>query len=99
MRRIDWSDKASEQLANILIFWAKHNHSTRYSEKLLAEMENSLSKLSILPELGKPSGVSDIRMKLVRDYWVFYKYTDHEIYIIQISSTYQHPKGIYKDLK
>lgn len=76
MKRIDWSEKASEQLANILIFWTEHNKSTRYSEKLLIEMEEMVLQLVLHPQLGKPSGVDGIRMKLLRDYWIFYRYNE-----------------------
>ncbi len=96
MRKVKWSKRA--QLDRILIFtyWNNNNKSSAYSKKLRGEFKTATSLLKIFPELSTSTNISNIRMKLVRDYWIIYKYSHTTIEILSVRNTNQKPKSFYK---
>lgn len=98
MKKLRWTSKARRELKEILEFWTDHNASDTYSLKLLYLFNETALQIASTPGLGKQSDIPFVRMKLVRDYWLFYSESQTEIEILQIKSTHQDPESFYKHL-
>ena len=82
--RIVWSPLAQDQKRAIFEYWIARNKSKTYSRKLY-ELFNETGELLLkYPELGYPTNLGSVRLKLVRDYWLAYRLKDDEIQILCI---------------
>jgi len=96
MRNVVWSPEAENDLYNILAYWIYRNRSSLFSIKLKAEIQEGINAISLNPEIGKKIEGDNARLKLVRDYWIVYDITEHEIEIISIFDTRQDDKKLKK---
>jgi toxin YoeB len=83
-RTVKWSVQSQEQLSHLLTYWNKRNKSTTYSKKLLRLFKEATLLLSAHPEIGQKTDIENVRRKLVRDYIIFYRATEHTIEVISI---------------
>jgi toxin YoeB len=91
-KKINWSPRAQQDRFEILEYWADRNKSKVYSEKLNRLFLNSIELLAKTPELGKPTKYSLVRIKIVRDYFIYYQINYDFIEIITIWDTRRNPK-------
>ena len=81
-KRIIWSTRASSELKQILEYFNLRNKSTRFSIKLLNEMEyltNNLSKNELIGRLTSNKSTRVIPMKV---YLIFYEIRQDHIQIV-----------------
>jgi plasmid stabilization system protein ParE len=65
-----WSDFAVNQFDEILEFWEEHNNSDAYSLKLYARITTVIEKITPFPEMGRPSNMSFVRIKISEKYLI-----------------------------
>jgi toxin YoeB len=97
-RKIVWTSKAISDLENIFDYWNNRNKSNLYSRKLNKLIRASLALVAAQPLIGLVTDMKDIRIKMVRDYWIFYKEKDNQIFVLQIMSSHQDPQSYFVDL-
>jgi toxin YoeB len=51
------------------------------------------------PKIGVPTNQEKIRIKMVRDYLIFYEETETEIHVLTIWQSHQDPQGLKGILK
>lgn len=90
-KEIVWSRKALNDRKNILNYWIDRNESNAYSLKLNELFKQAVLLIAEHPGIGKPTTLKNIKVKIVRDYFIFYQETNQEIYIISIWDTRQSP--------
>lgn len=83
-KKIVWTRKANKERREILDYWVERNQSKVYSIKLNKLIAEILIKLSIQPELGRRTDIESVRVKLVRDYLIFYETTKLELIVLSI---------------
>jgi plasmid stabilization system protein ParE len=84
-KKIVWTEQAHQDRENILQYWINHNKSDIYSIKLDSLFLSTLELIKTYPKIGKKTDISDnIRIKVVRDYEIFYQLTEHIVYILTI---------------
>lgn len=93
MKKIAWSKNAVLSRKNIFKYWNNRNKSTLYSKKLNGLFIESLEIISNLPESSQESSKKNVRLKLVRDYYLVYEIFDDTILIIDIWDTRQNPEN------
>lgn len=98
-RRIVWSLLAQEQRKSIFNYWNKRNKSKEYSKKLNSLIVQAINLISIFPEIGINTEFRNIKMKLVRDYYIVYSYTNSELNILCIWDVRQKPNKLRKILQ
>jgi len=98
-KKIIWSIRAQQDRLEILDYWIKRNKSTVYSEKLFKLFKEATSLISEHPEIGKPTDISGIRIKIVRDYLMIYQEQATQIDILLIWDSRQDPKKLRKLIK
>ncbi|MBK6964900.1 MAG: type II toxin-antitoxin system RelE/ParE family toxin [Bacteroidales bacterium] len=90
-RKIIWSPKARLNLINILDFYYKRNGSIDYSRKLNLRIKRSIKLLEKFAETGFQTDIENIRVLIVGDYCIFYRYDQEIIEIITIWDSRQNP--------
>ena len=83
--QIDWTDKAQDQLKDILIYWEERNGSRTYSNKLYNIFQETLEILSRYPDSGRQTNNLFLKKKSVRDYFIYYTFNDSNLTVIGIS--------------
>jgi addiction module RelE/StbE family toxin len=91
VKRIVWTENAHNERKEILLFWRNHNQSTVYSKKLNELIKKAIQLISAHPHIGRKADVKNVRVKLVRDYLLFYEETDDTIIILSIWDNRRNP--------
>jgi toxin YoeB len=82
--RIIWSALALQQKKEIFDFWNERNKSKVYSRKLNKLINDAAELILTHPKLGRKTDFQDVRLKIVRDYWLAYRVKQDRIQILTI---------------
>lgn len=83
-RTIVWTTKANLERKEILNYWIDRNKSKTFSIKLNKLFVSSIKKLSKNPKIGRKTNIKDVRVKLVREYLIFYQFNQIELKVLSI---------------
>lgn len=84
-RKINWTEKANFERKEILQYWINRNKSKRYSIKLNKLFVETIKKTAENPLIGRKTDFNEnIRVKIVRDYLLFYKFDDKQLKVLSI---------------
>ena len=84
-RKINWTEKANLERKEILQYWINRNKSKRYSIKLNKLFVETLKKTAENPMIGRKTDFDkNVRVKIVRDYLLFYKFDDKQLKVLSI---------------
>lgn len=98
-KQVVWSIRAQEDRKNILKYWLHRNQSITYSKKLNYLLKEAVIIIKKFPNIGKPTDYKNVRVKIVKDYLIFYQDTDTTIYILTIWDSRQDPDNLEKILR
>lgn len=98
-KQIIWSKLAHQDRKLILDYWIKRNKSDVYSKRLNQIFENTVDLISKHPKIGKKTEIHDIRIKIVKDYFLTYRETETNIEILTIWDYRQDPADFNRILK
>ncbi len=91
-REIRWSTRAIKEWVEILEYWIKRNKSNTYSLKLDHLFNASFAIISKSPEIGKPTDVPFVRIKIIRDYLIYYRIEPEHIDILAVWDSRRNPQ-------
>lgn len=94
VKKIIWSKTAKASKKEILIYWNNRNKSNTFSQILDKLIHDGIKSISEFPTSGKATSNKEIRIKIVRDYLVFYKISNEEILILLIWDGRRNPKDL-----
>ena len=84
-RKINWTEKANFERKEILEYWINRNKSKTYSIKLNKLFIESLKLVAQFPTIGRKTDFDEnTRLKVVRDYLLFYEYDDKQIKVLSV---------------
>lgn len=83
-RKIIWTKKANEERKEILSYWIERNRSKAYSIKLNNLIKETLHLTAFYPESGRKTTFNNVRVKIIRDYLLFYEITETELIVLAI---------------
>jgi len=92
VKKIRWSKRAQREKHEILQFWKTKNQSDTYSIHLNQLFLDSVELLAKSPEIGLISSEYDVRIKIVRDYLIYYRIKNNFIDILAIWDSRRNPK-------
>src|SRR5690349_12929850 len=93
-RKVEWTKTSIRDRFNIRQFWIEKNNSDSYSKKL-EELFNEAAKLiSEFPQIGTETDFPGLRVKIVKNYKLFYSDQSDTIRIIRIWDTRQDPQRL-----
>ena len=92
MFKIIWTDEAIEQQVDILNYWFEHNKSSKYSEKILIEIEEFETLLEINPFIGNKTDFKEVRRVIIlNNFSLFYKIIEKNVYIVAARDNRRNP--------
>ena len=83
-RKIVWTQKANEERREILAYWIERTQSKAYSIKLNNLIRESLQLTALYPEMGRKTTFENVRVKVIRDYLLFYEANDTSLVVLTI---------------
>jgi plasmid stabilization system protein ParE len=92
-KRIVWTAKAAKDKVSILKYWISRNQSSAYSIKLNNLFDEAVEFLSLNPYAGRSTDDNEIRIKVVRDYWLIYTVAE-DIIILRVWDVRQNPQDL-----
>ncbi|MCV9387507.1 type II toxin-antitoxin system RelE/ParE family toxin [Reichenbachiella ulvae] len=95
--QVNWSPLAQDKRKSILAFWIENNGDHSYSLKFNSLFKEATTQLSKFPYIGRPSDIPGVRIKIVRDYLLFYEDTKFTIEILTIWDSRQDPTNLKID--
>lgn len=88
---IVWSPLAQQKRKEILAYWKERNGNSEYSNKLNALFIEAVRLLSKFPNIGRESDIKGVKVKIVRDYLLFYEVSDARLEILTVWDSRQNP--------
>ena len=83
-RKINWTKDANFERKEILDYWIDRNKSKTYSIKLNKLFINTLKQISDNPKIGRKTDFENVRVKIVRDYLLFYEFDIKQIKVLSL---------------
>lgn len=93
-KEIVWTRKSIEDRRKVYLYWAKRNKSDVYSKKLEALFNESARVVAEFPEIGLTTEFEDVKVKIIREFKMFYLLKDEKIVVLRIWDTRQNPKKL-----
>lgn len=93
-KKIVWTQTAIQDRIRIYQYWIEKNKSNLFSEKLERLFNESVILLSEFPEIGTQTDFQDVRVKVIRNYKLFYQFTSDSIQIIRVWDSRQNPDNL-----
>lgn len=91
VRRIIWSERAILERREILLYWIKRNKSKSYSIKLNKLINEEIKILAKSPFIGRETDEVNVRIKVIRDYLLFYEIRNDELHILTLWDSRRNP--------
>ena len=98
-RELIWSKLSHQHKYSIFKYWNNRNKSKTYSKKLNILFNNAAKLLVDYPSIGEKTDYKNVRLKLVRDYWMVYRVTVNHIQILAIWNHNRNPEHFGRLLK
>ena len=90
--QVKWTKEAKFQFKDILDYWNQRNGSSRYSEKLINIVDQTIERLLEFPEMGRVTENERIRLKIIKEYFIYYSYDTDRFTVLGISDMRRDPK-------
>jgi len=90
-KQIIWSLRAQDDRKQIFDYWTQRNKSSNYSKKLNKLFRVAVKLIVKHPNIGKPTDISNVRVKIIRDYLMIYEEAGTRIIILTIWDSRQDP--------
>lgn len=86
-RRVIWTKTAITERKEILTSWINRIKSKTYSQKLNKRFWEAVLILSDYPQIVRATVDKGVRLKVVRDYLIFYEFNKKELIVLSIWDT------------
>ncbi len=93
VKRIIWTLKAQQDRKEILHYWRVHNQSNTYSKKLNQLIKKALALIAAHSNIGRRTDIENVRVKMVREYLIFYEEQNDQIFILSIWDNRRNPEN------
>lgn len=94
VRQIVWGRFSQQERLQILYYWNNRNKSKAFSTKLNSLFNQGLSLVCKYPHIGKPTNKPNIRIKIVREYFLVYEIYEDKIVVLRIWDSRRNPKDL-----
>lgn len=93
-KKIEWTETSIRDRFNIYQFRIDKNKSDSYSKKLEKLFNEAPKLLSEFPEIGTNTDFPGLRVKVVKNYKLFYPNREDTIQIVRVWDARQDPKKL-----
>ena len=91
-KRINWTQRAHCDRKEILLYWKEHNQSSAYNRRLNTLIKKTVELIASHPNIGRKTDLENVRVKLIRDYLIFYESAEENIFILSIWDNRRNPE-------
>ncbi len=91
-KEIRWSVRADKNRLDILNYWVNRNKSAFYSIKLANLFIEKTQHIAQHPDLGIPTNNPTIKIKIVKEYLIYYQVAADHIKILTVWDSRRNPK-------
>jgi toxin YoeB len=92
-REIEWTSRALSDRTNILEYWYERTGTVDYPVKLHELFTSTIRLFSKMPEAGREfDTVRNIRFVIIKEYRIYFAYTDQKLIVLSIWDTRRNPK-------
>jgi plasmid stabilization system protein ParE len=95
-KKVIWSLRAQRDRKEILVYWAERNKSLIYSKKLDRLFRKAINILKRYPKIGKLTDDNQVRIKVVKEYFILYEEIEEHLLILSIWDSRQNPEELNK---
>ena len=92
--KVIWTLRSQADRKHILNYWMEHDKSNTYSKKLNRLFKEAAHLIKTYPNIGKPTDIEHVSVKIIRDYLMFYEISGGNIYILTIWDSRQNPSKL-----
>jgi|SRR5690606_38622787 len=92
-KKIIWSERSIQERTEILHYWIERNKSKAYSLKLNTWIKEEVTVLSKFPMIGRDTDVINVKVKIIKDYLLYYEIKNNELHILTIRDGRRNPKS------
>lgn len=93
-RKIVWTWKANQERKAILAYWIERNQSKAYSIKLNKLIKGAVQLAAQYPDTGRKTTLENVRVKIVRDYLLFYEANKTTLIVLTIWDSRRNEKAL-----
>lgn len=93
-KRVRWTLRAQKDREQILEYWSERNSSDTYPLKLNTLFKEATQLIRTHPQIGRPTDIHNVRMKIVRDYLMFYEISEEVIFILTLWDSRRDPRSL-----
>lgn len=93
-RKVEWTKAAIQDRFEIYRFWTEKNQTDTYSKKLEFLFKEAGQLIANFPEIGTETDFPGIRVKIVKNYKLFYKDHSDLITILRVWDSRQNPERL-----
>ncbi len=93
-KKIEWTLTSIQDRFRIYHFWIDNNKSDAYSNRLEILFNEAAKLISEFPEIGTETDYPDLRVKVVKNYKLFYINQIDKIQIIRVWDSRQDPSDL-----
>jgi toxin YoeB len=93
-KQIIWTKRSQDDRKAILHYWKAHNQSNTYSIKLNGLIKKAVALIAAHPHIGRRTDMENVRVKLVRDYLIFYQENETHVFILSIWDNRRNPEEV-----
>ncbi|MCE7992270.1 MAG: type II toxin-antitoxin system RelE/ParE family toxin [Roseivirga sp.] len=94
VKRVTWTPRAQNERKEVLKYWIRRTKSKTYSQKLNLLIKQAIRLIREYPKIGKPTDIDNVRIKIVRDYLIFYELVEDELHILAFWDSRQNPEKL-----
>jgi addiction module RelE/StbE family toxin len=99
LRQIIWTERAQKDRLAIFTYWNIRNGTPDFSRKLNELIKASLELIRKYPLIGKPTGLRDVRVKVLKEYLIIYEISDQVIIVLTLWDCRQNPEDMARIMK
>jgi len=93
-KRVVWVVRAQNDRIEILAYWRNRSKSNKYSKIPDGLFRNSVRLISKYPLIGKSTNRRNVRLKIVKNYFIVYEIRKDVIIILRIWDSRRNPKEL-----
>jgi len=93
-KQIIWTNKAKNELVDILKYWIGRNKSNSFSIKLNNLIKEHLELIADFPETGRKTDIENVNVKIIHKYLLYYEVINDRVYVLTIRHGNKNPKTL-----
>ena len=93
-KKIEWTRRSIQDRFEIYQFWVHHNKTDTYSKKLEVLFKAAALLVAEFPEVGTDTDFPGVKIKVVKNYKLFYISNPDVIQIVRVWDSRQDPKKL-----